>query len=59
MEESYRLWRIRRTTIEMLRDRGYNVLPGDISMKYEKFKDNFSDNVSGGNISNQKYTTIS
>eukprot|EP01080_Neovahlkampfia_damariscottae_P011148 gene11148-3970_t len=59
MEESYRLWRIRRTAIEMLRDRGYNVLPGDLSMKYEKFKDTFSDNVSGGNISNQKYTTIS
>jgi DNA-directed RNA polymerases I, II, and III subunit RPABC1 len=51
MEESYRLWRIRKTTVEMLRDRGYNVLPGDLSMKYEKFKDTFSDTPSGGNTS--------
>jgi DNA-directed RNA polymerase I, II, and III subunit RPABC1 len=52
MEESYRLWRVRKTVLEMLRDRGYSVYNGgeqdekeytniDITMKYEKFKESY------------------
>lgn len=42
-EESYRLWRARRTICQMLRDRGYIVEQTDLDMKYETFRQHFSD----------------
>lgn len=41
-EETYRLWRVRRTICQMLRDRGYIVEQRDLDANYEAFVERFS-----------------
>lgn len=41
-QECYRLWRIRRTILEMLKDRGYSVLSDDLEMDVDEFYQKFS-----------------
>ena len=44
-EESMRLFRIRKNTMEMLKDRGYLVVDEELSMDFKQFKDKFGDSV--------------
>lgn len=41
-QECYRLWRVRRTILEMLKDRGYTVLSDDLEMDVDEFYQRFS-----------------
>lgn len=43
-----RLWRIYRTTKEMVRDRGYNISQQEISISLEEFRSQFCDSM--GNV---------
>ncbi|KAL9657250.1 hypothetical protein ABK040_011472 [Willaertia magna] len=43
--ESYRLWRIRRTVLQMLEDRGYMVMPEEKNMDIAEFEQKFSSAV--------------
>ena len=40
-DEVSKLWRIRKTVHEMLRDRGYAILESDLSMTVEEFAEQF------------------
>jgi len=40
-DEISKLWRVRKTMHEMLRDRGYNVEEGDLKMTVEEFRETF------------------
>lgn len=41
MDEAYRLWRVRRTVHEMLKDRDYIVKEEDLTMSFNDFKEKF------------------
>jgi DNA-directed RNA polymerase I, II, and III subunit RPABC1 len=58
MDETYRLWRVRKTVLQMLRDRGYISQPEEIDMTLQVFKEKYSENVSGGSGSN-RYREVS
>ena len=41
--ETYRLWRIRKTVMQMCHDRGYLVTQDELDQTQEQFKDQFGD----------------
>ena len=41
--ECYRLWRIRKTVMQMCHDRGYLVTQDELDQSQEQFKDQFGD----------------
>eukprot|EP00038_Savillea_parva_P030302 m.76937 g.76937 ORF g.76937 m.76937 type:complete len:220 (+) comp9099_c0_seq1:104-763(+) len=41
-EETFRLWRVRRTLMQMCRDRGYEVPEEDCTMSLEEFENRFA-----------------
>ena len=41
--ETYRLWRIRKTVMQMCHDRGYLVTQDELDQTLEQFKDQFGD----------------
>ncbi len=45
-EETYRLWRIRKTVMQMCHDRGYLVTQDELSQTLEQFKEQFGDRPS-------------
>ncbi|KAL0224194.1 hypothetical protein P9112_003584 [Eukaryota sp. TZLM1-RC] len=45
-EESSRLFRVRKTVLQMLNDRGYRVLPEDLEESIEDFRSKFGDTPS-------------
>ena len=44
--ETYRLWRIRKTVMQMCHDRGYLVTQDELDQTLEQFKDQFGDRPS-------------
>lgn len=41
--ETYKLWRIRKTVMQMCRDRGYLVTQDELDQTLDQFKDQFGD----------------
>ena len=41
--ETYRLWRIRKTVMQMCHDRGYLVTQDELDQTLEQFKEQFGD----------------
>ena len=63
MDETYKLWRVRRTVLQMLSDRKYIVDESEIKMTLQEFEDKFSadtHDVSGtGGAHSKNYKTVS
>lgn len=49
-EEAVRLFRIRKTIMEMLKDRGYIVVDEDLAMNFKQFKEKFGDSIRRENL---------
>eukprot|EP00761_Pharyngomonas_kirbyi_P000333 gb/GECH01000333.1/.p1 GENE.gb/GECH01000333.1/~~gb/GECH01000333.1/.p1 ORF type:complete len:218 (+),score=31.31 gb/GECH01000333.1/:1-654(+) len=45
--ESHRLWRVRRTVLQMLRDRDYFVSTSDMEMSFPQFTQEYGEKVTG------------
>lgn len=43
-EEASRLWRVRRTCVQMLRDRDYLINQEDLKLSFDDFKARYGDN---------------
>ena len=41
--ETYKLWRIRKTVMQMCRDRGYLVTQDELDQTLDQFKEQFGD----------------
>jgi DNA-directed RNA polymerases I, II, and III subunit RPABC1 len=58
-DETYRIWRVRKTSLEMLKDRGYIVDEEEIELSFDDFKEKYSENISQNKEVSKKYATIS
>ncbi|CAH1263561.1 DNA-directed RNA polymerases I, II, and III subunit RPABC1 [Branchiostoma lanceolatum] len=47
-QETYKLWRIRKTIMQLCHDRGYLVTQDELDQRLEQFKDQFGDKPSEG-----------
>lgn len=57
-DESYRLWRTRKTVCQMLRDRGYIVQQQDLDMDFTTFQQRFSTVISDTSSGAQRYGPV-
>ena len=44
-KETTRLWRIRKTAVQMVHDRGYMVSQAELDMSLQQFKNTFGEDV--------------
>jgi DNA-directed RNA polymerase I, II, and III subunit RPABC1 len=53
-EETYKLWRIRKTVLQLCHDRGYLVTNEELEQSLEQFKQTYGDKPSQGEPSRSK-----
>jgi len=57
-EETYKLWRIRKTILELCHDRGYIVTSEELEQTIEQFKETFGDKPSMGQPSRSQLIVL-
>lgn len=56
--ETYKLWRIRKTVLQLCHDRGYIVMTDELEQTLEQFKQTFGDKPSQGEPSRLKLVVL-
>jgi DNA-directed RNA polymerases I, II, and III subunit RPABC1 len=57
-QEIYKLWRIRKTILQLCHDRGYIVTSDELEQTLDQFKQNFGDKPSQGEPSRSKLIVL-
>ena len=57
-EETYKLWRIRKTVLQLCHDRGYLVTNEELEQSLEQFKQTYGDKPSQGEPSRAKLVIL-